>query len=71
VVLEPNIKEVARFVFESARSQLVPRRGTSQIVGLDFMLDESLALHFIEANGYPGFTWSINFDSRYVIVVAR
>ena len=31
------------------------------------MLDDKLKLHFIEANGYPGFTWSINFDSRGMV----
>ena len=39
-------------------------KGSFQIVGLDFMVDEEFGVHFIEANGFPGFTWSINLDSR-------
>ncbi|KAH9258088.1 hypothetical protein BASA81_003651 [Batrachochytrium salamandrivorans] len=67
-VLEPHIKEVSRFVFESARDRLVlPAWRSNQIIGLDFMLDDKLGVHFIEANGYPGFTWSINFDSRKMV----
>lgn len=67
-ILEPHIKEVSRFVFESARDRLVlPGWRSNQIIGLDFMLDDKLGVHFIEANGYPGFTWSINFDSRKMV----
>ena len=67
LILEPQIKEIAKFVFESAREKITPRLGSNQIIGLDFMIDENLALHFLEANGYPGFTWSVNFDTRGLV----
>ena len=28
------------------------------------MIDDAFKVHFIEANGYPGYTWSVNFDTR-------
>ena len=31
------------------------------------MVDAAWGIHFIEANGYPGYTWSINFDSRGLV----
>jgi len=63
-VLEPYIKRVANFIFQSARRKLERRKGSFHIFGLDFMVDEDFRTHFIEANGYPGYTWSINFDTR-------
>ena len=66
-ILNPYIKEVALYVFMSAKKKLKPRAGSFQIIGLDFMIDENYAVHFIEANGYPGYTWSINFDSRGMV----
>lgn len=66
-ILEPYIKRVANFVFQSAKSKLVRRKGSFQIFGLDFMVDDRYQVHFIEANGFPGYTWSINFDSRGMV----
>jgi len=66
-ILNPTIRAVSQYVFKSAVKKLKPRRGSYQIIGLDFMIDEDFHVHFIEANGYPGFTWSINFDSRRMI----
>mmetsp|Transcript_43910 Transcript_43910/g.70249 ORF Transcript_43910/g.70249 Transcript_43910/m.70249 type:complete len:1012 (+) Transcript_43910:449-3484(+) len=63
-VLEPYIKRVANFVFQTARPKLERRKGSFHLFGLDFMIDENFQVHFIEANGYPGYTWSINFDTR-------
>lgn len=62
--IKPYIKRVSRFVFLAAKERLSQRKGSFQIFGLDFMMDSKLNIHFIEANGYPGFTWSINFDTR-------
>ncbi|GBG32320.1 Protein polyglycylase TTLL10 [Hondaea fermentalgiana] len=66
-ILNPYIRSVAQYVFKSAQRKIKARRGSYQITGLDFMIDENFHVHFIEANGYPGFTWSINFDSRKMI----
>ena len=66
-VLDPYIKKVANFVFQSARPKLVRRKGSFHIFGLDFMIDDRFRVHFIEANGYPGYTWSINFDTRGMV----
>ncbi|KAH9253551.1 hypothetical protein BASA81_008387 [Batrachochytrium salamandrivorans] len=63
-ILNPYIKRVANFVFQSAKSKLTRRRGSFHVFGLDFMIDERFRVHFIESNGYPGFTWSINYDTR-------
>ena len=54
-------------MFESARSKLKARKGTFHVIGLDFMIDDAWKVHFIEANGYPGFTWSINFNTRGMV----
>ena len=67
-LLEPHIKRVVNFVFQSARKKLIRRRASFQIFGLDFMIDDAFRVHFIEANGYPGYTWSINFDTRGMII---
>lgn len=66
-ILTPYIKRVANFVFQSARTKLKRRKGTFHIFGLDFMIDDRFRVHFIEANGYPGFTWSINYDTRGLV----
>lgn len=66
-ILNPQIKKVALFIFHSARQKLKKRKGTFHIMGLDFMIDEDFHVWFIEANGYPGFTWSINFDTRTMV----
>jgi len=63
-ILNPYIKAVAVYVFKSAEKKIKSRKGSFQIFGLDFMIDTDFRVHFIEANGYPGFTWSVNFDSR-------
>lgn len=31
------------------------------------MIDDQLRVHFIEANGYPGFTWSKDFPTRKMV----
>jgi hypothetical protein len=31
------------------------------------MIDDQLRVHFIEANGYPGFTWSKDFPTRILV----
>jgi D-alanine-D-alanine ligase-like ATP-grasp enzyme len=51
-------------VFQSAKSKLKRRKGSYHVFGLDFMIDDRFQIHFIESNGYPGFTWSINYDTR-------
>ena len=66
-IVEPYIKRVANFVFQSARSKLKRRKGSFHIFGLDFMIDDRLRVHFIEANGYPGYTWSLNYDTRGLV----
>lgn len=66
-ILDPYIKRVANFVFQSARDKLQRRPGSLHIFGLDFMIDERFRVHFIEANGYPGYTWSVNFDTRGMV----
>ncbi|KAH9253203.1 hypothetical protein BASA81_008885 [Batrachochytrium salamandrivorans] len=66
-ILNPQIKKIALFIFMSARQKLKKRRGTFHIMGLDFMVDEDFHVWFIEANGFPGFTWSINFDTRTMV----
>jgi len=66
-MLNPYILSVAQYVFKSAVHKMTARRGSFQIFGLDFMIDQDFHVHFIEANGYPGFTWSINFDSRGMV----
>ena len=66
-ILDPYIKKVANFVFQSARPKLVRRKGSFHIFGLDFMIDDRFRVHFIEANGYPGYTWSINFNTRGMV----
>lgn len=66
-ILNPYIKRVGNFVFQSAKSKLKRRKGAFHIFGLDFMIDDRFQVHFIEANGYPGFTWSINYDTRGLV----
>lgn len=51
----------------SAREELVRRKGSFHLFGLDFMIDDQLRVHFIEANGYPGFTWSKDFPTRTLV----
>jgi hypothetical protein len=51
----------------SARDDLVRRKGSYHLFGLDFMIDDELGVHFIEANGYPGFTWSADFPTRTLV----
>eukprot|EP00924_Labyrinthula_sp_SR-Ha-C_P009692 augustus_masked-scaffold_22-processed-gene-3.50-mRNA-1 protein AED:0.12 eAED:0.12 QI:0/-1/0/1/-1/1/1/0/980 len=66
-ILNPYIKKVAKFIFHTAKDKFLKRKGTFHVFGLDFMIDANLHPWFIEANGYPGFTWSINFDSRSMV----
>eukprot|EP00516_Mucochytrium_quahogii_P006933 CAMPEP_0203745080 /NCGR_PEP_ID=MMETSP0098-20131031/939_1 /ASSEMBLY_ACC=CAM_ASM_000208 /TAXON_ID=96639 /ORGANISM=" , Strain NY0313808BC1" /LENGTH=1521 /DNA_ID=CAMNT_0050632771 /DNA_START=76 /DNA_END=4641 /DNA_ORIENTATION=+ len=66
-VLNPYIKKVAMLIFQSARKKFRKRKGTFHIFGIDFMIDANYHAWFIESNGYPGFTWSINFDSRNMV----
>ena len=58
------MKKVSLFVFHTARKKLIKRKGTFHIFGIDFMIDDDWHTWFIESNGYPGFTWSLNFDTR-------
>uniref|UniRef100_A0A7S2S518 Uncharacterized protein n=1 Tax=Mucochytrium quahogii TaxID=96639 RepID=A0A7S2S518_9STRA len=66
-VLNSAIKKGLLFNFMSAREHLVRRKGSYHLFGLDFMIDEELRVHFIEANGYPGFTWSKDFPTRTLV----
>jgi len=66
-MLNPYIKKVALLIFQSARKKFKKRKGTFHIFGIDFMIDANYHTWFIESNGYPGFTWSINFDSRQMV----
>jgi len=66
-VLAPYLKKVGNFVFQSAKAKLVRRKGSFNIFGLDFMIDDRFRVHFIEANGYPGYTWSLNYDTRGMV----
>jgi len=66
-VLNSAIKKGLLFNFMSARDELVRRKGSYHLFGLDFMIDEELRVHFIEANGYPGFTWSKDFPTRDLV----
>ncbi len=63
-VLNPYLKKVSLFIFHTARHKLIKRKGTFHIFGIDFMIDDDWHTWFIESNGYPGFTWSLNFDTR-------
>ena len=47
-VLDPYIKQVALFVFHSAKARLKRRKGSFHIFGLDFMIDSAYRVHFIE-----------------------
>ena len=58
-VLDPYLKKVSNFVFQSARNKLKKRKGNWHLFGLDFMIDDRFQVHFIEANGYPGYTWYV------------
>jgi len=66
-VLNSAIKKGLLFNFKSAEDELVRRRGSYHLFGLDFMIDDELRVHFIEANGYPGFTWSKDFPTRSLV----
>jgi hypothetical protein len=66
-VLDSAIKRVMLFNFWSAKSELVRRKGTYHLFGLDFMIDDELRVHFIEANGFPGYTWSKDFPTRTMV----
>jgi len=66
-VLDSAIKKVILFNFWSARDELVRRKGTYHLFGLDFMIDDELRVHFIEANGFPGYTWSKDFPTRTMV----
>lgn len=66
-VLDSAIKKVLMFNFWSAREELVRRKGTYHLFGLDFMIDDELRVHFIEANGFPGLTWSKDFPTRTMV----
>lgn len=66
-VLNSAIKKVLLFNFMSAKEELVRRKGSYHLFGLDFMIDDQLRVHFIEANGYPGFTWSKDFPTRRMV----
>ena len=66
-MLNSAIKKVLLFNFMSAREDLVRRKGSYHLFGLDFMIDDELRVHFIEANGYPGFTWSKDFPTRTMV----
>ena len=66
-VLDSAIKKALLFNFMSARDELVRRKGSYHLFGLDFMIDDQLRVHFIEANGYPGFTWSKDFPTRTMV----
>lgn len=66
-VLNSAIKKVLLFNFMSAKEELVRRKGSYHLFGLDFMIDDELRVHFIEANGYPGFTWSKDFPTRKMV----
>lgn len=67
VVLNSAIKKGLLFNFMSARDELSRRKGSYHLFGLDFMIDDELGVHFIEANGYPGFTWSADFPTRTLV----
>ena len=47
-VLDSAIKKVLLFNFWSAKDELVRRKGTYHLFGLDFMIDDQLRVHFIE-----------------------
>ena len=66
-VLDSSIKKVMLFNFWSAKDELVRRKGTYHLFGLDFMIDDELRVHFIEANGFPGYTWSKDFPTRTMV----
>ncbi|KAH9254196.1 hypothetical protein BASA81_007785 [Batrachochytrium salamandrivorans] len=66
-VLDSAIKKVMLFNFWSAKSELKRRKGTYHLFGLDFMIDDELRVHFIEANGFPGYTWSKDFPTRKMV----
>ena len=66
-VLDSAIKKTLLYNFMSAKDELVRRKGSYHLFGLDFMIDSELRVHFIEANGYPGFTWSPDFDTRTMV----
>ena len=66
-VLNTAIKKVLLFNFMSAKDEMTRRKGSYHLFGLDFMIDEELRVHFIEANGYPGFTWSRDFPTRNLV----
>ena len=66
-MLNPYIKQVALLIFHSARAKFNKRKGSFHIFGIDFMIDANWHVWFIESNGYPGYTWSINFDTRQLV----
>jgi hypothetical protein len=66
-VLDSSIKKVMLFNFWSAKEELVRRKGSYHLFGLDFMIDDELRVHFIEANGFPGYTWSKDFPTRTLV----
>ena len=66
-MLNPYIKKVALFIFHTARHKFIKRKGSFHIFGIDFMIDANWHVWFIESNGYPGYTWSINFDTRQLV----
>lgn len=66
-VLNSAIKKGLLFNLMSAKDTLVRRKGSYHLFGLDFMIDDQLRVHFIEANGYPGFTWSRDFPTRQMV----
>jgi hypothetical protein len=66
-ILDSAIKKVMLFNFWSAKDELVRRKGTYHLFGLDFMIDDELRVHFIEANGFPGYTWSKDFPTRTMV----
>ena len=66
-VLNSAIKKGLVFNFMSARDQLHRRKGSYHLFGLDFMIDEQMGVHFIEANGYPGYTWSPDYPTRTLV----
>jgi len=44
--LIPYLKKAAEYIFLSAKDKVTARFGSFHVFGLDFMMDESLGIHF-------------------------
>ena len=66
-ILNSSIKKIMLFTFMSAREELVRRKGSFHLFGIDIMVDSELRTHLVEANGFPGYTWSRDFPTRTLV----